>query len=455
MLLLPYIAVVHGAVTGEHGGGEWFRRDQNCLGAIEHRQILDRIRFLPVPPGPMGLPRKYPMIPIGATQWQDSPVTGFVDVKAGVGAMDWDGTNFTYDFHTGHDMVIRGFAEQEVGVPVFAALDGTVLFAVDGHPDHNTNHEPTPPNYVVIDHGNGQSVTYMHLKKNSVAVSVGQRVEAGEQIGQIGSSGNSTGPHLHFQSMLDGKTYEPSTGIGNPGESGWEHQIPIRRDLYLLDFNLTDIRTGDYPPPPWNIPRRGQFVVGTQQAIGWWYFICNLPARSNWRFRVHKPGGEIALDNQGNYLNPWQYNFSFWWSFHKIDLDEVGTWKVELQVNDQELLKTDFQVVATPDLLANRPPYSIGAQFDPPRPQHSKPLFCRVKSSLVMDDPDYDVVRYRYQWFVDGVEIRNVESAGMADCIPASSFAPNDVVRCVVTPSDGISSGIPTVIQSPTLLGPN
>jgi len=446
MLLLSVVSVILASGAGDTGGGEIFRQTQNCIRPHELPLTLERM-------GPRGESRKYPNIPIGATQWQDSPVTGFVDVKAGVGAMDFEGTNFTYDFHTGHDMIIRGFAEQEIGVPVFAALDGIVTFAVDGNPDHNVNHEPTPPNYVVIDHGTGQSVTYMHLKKDSVVVSVGQHVNAGEQIGQIGSSGNSTGPHLHFQSMLDGKTYEPSTGVGNPGESGWEHQIPIRRDLYLLDFNVTNVRTGNYPSPPWNIPRRGTFVMGSQQPLGWWYFLCNLPARSTWRFRVQRPNGQIALESAGNYLNPWQYNFSFWWSYFLVDLDVVGDWKVELRVNDQPMLTAPFRVVATPDDLANRPPNPVGARFDPPRPDPARPLFCRVNSSLVLDDPDYDVVRYRYQWIVDGDLIRDIESAGRADCIPASSFTAKSVIDCVVTPSDGAASAASVRVRFPTRTG--
>ena len=52
---------------------------------------------------------------------------------------------------------------------------------------------------VVIDHGNGEYSVYAHLKPGSVTVNAGDRVRAGQVIGQLGSSGNSTEPHLHFQ----------------------------------------------------------------------------------------------------------------------------------------------------------------------------------------------------------------------------------------------------------------
>lgn len=54
-------------------------------------------------------------------------------------------------------------------------------------------------NYVVIDHGHGEFSVYAHMKPGSVRVHAGQQVAQGVQIGQVGSSGNSTEPHLHFQ----------------------------------------------------------------------------------------------------------------------------------------------------------------------------------------------------------------------------------------------------------------
>lgn len=81
-------------------------------------------------------------------------------------------------------------------------------------------------NSVVIDHGHGEFSFYAHLKPGSVAVRAGQRVTRGQQIGALGSSGNSTEPHLHFQ-VCNGPdpllcagipvTFEPSKDVlGEP-----------------------------------------------------------------------------------------------------------------------------------------------------------------------------------------------------------------------------------------------
>ena len=67
-------------------------------------------------------------------------------------------------------------------------------------------------NYVMIDHGNGNWTIYGHLA--SVDVSEGQTVSAGQQIGLMGSTGHSTGPHLHFECRLNGYTYDPDVEIG-------------------------------------------------------------------------------------------------------------------------------------------------------------------------------------------------------------------------------------------------
>ena len=84
-------------------------------------------------------------------------------------------------------------------------------------------------NYVVIDHGNGEYSIYAHLQPGSVAVTVGQKVTAGQPIGKIGSSGNSTEPHLHFQ-VCD--TPEPMLCAGIPVQFvGVDNPVPQTGDF--------------------------------------------------------------------------------------------------------------------------------------------------------------------------------------------------------------------------------
>jgi hypothetical protein len=97
------------------------------------------------------------------------------------------------EFHRGRD-----FAAQ-CGTEVFAAASGKVTFA-GWHPYGGGNR-------VVIDHGNGLETTYNHL--SSFNVTVGQTVNRGDVVALSGTTGASTGCHLHFEVMVNGQVVEP------------------------------------------------------------------------------------------------------------------------------------------------------------------------------------------------------------------------------------------------------
>jgi murein DD-endopeptidase MepM/ murein hydrolase activator NlpD len=84
------------------------------------------------------------------------------------------------------------------GTPIHAAASGTVIYAgwMGGY-----------GNLTVIDHGGGIATAYGH--QSSIAVATGQQVTQGEVIGYVGSTGHSTGPHLHFEVRVDGSAVDP------------------------------------------------------------------------------------------------------------------------------------------------------------------------------------------------------------------------------------------------------
>jgi len=94
------------------------------------------------------------------------------------------------------------------GAPVRAAADGVVRRAswYGGY-----------GNAVIIDHGGGVQTLYGH--NSSLDVQPGQRVRAGEVIAKVGSTGDSTGPHLHFEVELDGKKVDPRPWLKERGVS--------------------------------------------------------------------------------------------------------------------------------------------------------------------------------------------------------------------------------------------
>lgn len=119
------------------------------------------------------------------------------------GVTDWNCGGITYAGHRGSDFGVGGFAGMDAGRTVTAAAPGVVVAVNDGEFDRCTTADCPGGggfgNYVQIEHPDGKTTYYAHLKQWSVAVSVGDAVACGTPLGEVGSSGYSTGPHLHFE----------------------------------------------------------------------------------------------------------------------------------------------------------------------------------------------------------------------------------------------------------------
>jgi hypothetical protein len=127
------------------------------------------------------------------------------------------------------------------GADILAAKGGKVVEAVTDLPDQIPNQDPVGTtletaagNHVIIDMGDGQYALYAHLKPYSVTVQAGDVVQDGQKLGLLGNSGNTTGPHLHFQ-VMD----RPSSLKANG--------LPFVFDSFVLSGTVTDsvFATGD------------------------------------------------------------------------------------------------------------------------------------------------------------------------------------------------------------------
>lgn len=117
-----------------------------------------------------------------------TPTTGFtVSARFGDAGGSWSSGH-----HTGLDFA------GPVGTPIVAADDGKVIEAGPGG---------AYGNMVVIAHGDGTRTLYAHL--TSISVTKGQQVDRGQRIGRLGSTGNSSGPHLHFEVLQRGTQVNP------------------------------------------------------------------------------------------------------------------------------------------------------------------------------------------------------------------------------------------------------
>lgn len=133
------------------------------------------------------------------------PVPGFYHISYGVG-WRWGA------YHQGIDI----YSSNIRGAKICAAANGTVIRVVNGC-THDYGKSGSCGcgggygNYCIIDHGNGYWTLYGHSE--GIIVSVGQQVSQGQVIGTVGSTGYSTGPHLHFEVRLNGVAQNPSNYV--------------------------------------------------------------------------------------------------------------------------------------------------------------------------------------------------------------------------------------------------
>jgi len=113
------------------------------------------------------------------------PCPGYTAISSPYGPR-WGGMHWGVDFAA------------PIDTPILAAAAGTVTASGYGS---------SMGNYLIVAHGDGVRTIYMHA--NALNVSAGASVSAGQQIAQVGSTGNSTGPHLHFQLEVDGYAINP------------------------------------------------------------------------------------------------------------------------------------------------------------------------------------------------------------------------------------------------------
>ena len=120
------------------------------------------------------------------------PVTGTISSRYGVSS------KIRVSTHTGLDIAAT------TGTPIKVVANGTVAFAA---------YSGSYGYLVKVDHGNGVETWYGHTRK--ILVKEGQEVKAGDTIALVGSTGNSTGPHLHFEVRINGEHVNPQKYLYN------------------------------------------------------------------------------------------------------------------------------------------------------------------------------------------------------------------------------------------------
>ena len=175
--------------------------------------------------------------PVDCTLGDDCRVMNYADHDARKGEVtDAACGARAYDGHKGTDIAVRDWSVAQSGVAILAPAAGKVLGVRDGESDQFPDAAKIAQikargrecgNGVRLQHANGYTTQFCHMKKGSVAVALGDSVEAGAKLGEIGMSGITEHPHMHMTLMRDDAVIDPFTGRQTSQPCGLDDAAPL------------------------------------------------------------------------------------------------------------------------------------------------------------------------------------------------------------------------------------
>jgi len=226
-----------------------------------------------------------------------------VDQDDSAGILDWNCGMRTYDGHNGTDIGIGPYAwyrmRMDQGIAI-AAAPGTIVDKVDNLPEESCDTSQKDGNVVTIQHEDGSLALYAHIRTGSAThKKIGDHVYLGEYIGVIGSSGISSGPHLHFGiGFFENNVFvhqDPWDGACNNigGDPWWEEQPPA-----LLP-SIMDVRTHSASPVTPTCPQsespnfKDSFMPGDDIVFS--VVFHDIPANVGADIVVRRPNNSIYV----------------------------------------------------------------------------------------------------------------------------------------------------------------
>jgi murein DD-endopeptidase MepM/ murein hydrolase activator NlpD len=286
----------------------------------------------------------------GVNDYSYYVISNYVDLDPSNFIKDYNCGSITYNGHQGVDFATFPFWWDKMdnnNVEVIAGADGVIIYKSDGNFDRRCQNGSNGNwNAVYIQHSDGTVAWYGHLKSGSLTnKTIGSPISKGEYLGVVGSSGNSSGPHLHFElRSSSGNTIDPYFGNCNNIPSRWNNQ------LSYSDSKICKLMTHSNAPNPYPncvsnpvdvVNEKANFITG--DIIYFASYYRDIVSNQISNHRIIRPNGTIwnQWTNQANN----SYNSSYWWSSFILPSD-TGTWKYEVDYNNQTY-ETFFNVNTT------------------------------------------------------------------------------------------------------------
>ncbi|HAA12722.1 MAG TPA: hypothetical protein DCE41_13920 [Cytophagales bacterium] len=288
-------------------------------------------------------------------------ISNFVDHNEAVQdrLLDYRCGGRTYDLengynHSGTDIFNWPFTWEKMDrdqVEVIAAAPGIIVAKEGGNKDKNCEFVNEPWNAVYVQHADGSTAWYGHLKRNSLTEKeIGDSVAAGEFLGIVGSSGSSTGPHLHFELRgPDQGLVDPFQGSCNPtSERSWWVAQPQYREPQI---NSVRVHSAEPVLGCYGSERPNEAINYKGGATVYFtaYFKDQLSGSTS-TMRVLRPSGTIF--NEWEVTAEEDFNASYWWrSFILPSGAELGEWTFEARYQG-ETVRTHFYLTNSSSLIS-------------------------------------------------------------------------------------------------------
>jgi len=318
-----------------------FSADAEAQLATEIESVRTRLYAegkLPLPDPTIATTFAWPLRSANIGYFAHYATSAFVDQNTAVGPFqDWNCGARSYDQHHGTDIFTwpYGWLSMDLfRLQTVAAAPGTILVRVDGNSDRSCAAGGGNANLIVIQHADGSTAIYGHFKNGSVTPKlVGEAVAAGEYLGIVGSSGSSTGPHLHFE-VHDSGTYpgpllDPYDGLCETLALGslWMQQPAYRQPT--INHASTGFATPLIPACPGQETPNEKRLFVNGDPIYFRAYVRDLTTGLQLAFAIHRPDG--SLYQSTNFTATQDYNAAYVsWSNPGFGGGAAGRWTFDV-----------------------------------------------------------------------------------------------------------------------------
>ena len=237
-------------------------------------------------------------------------VQNYFDRDPGPESRDYKCGRLTYDGHTGTDIRVPDMTVMREGVNVLAVADGVVRAIREGVEDVNVTEigfdavkGREAGNAVAVRHEDGWETQYSHLKKGSIRVKPGEKVKAGQILGQIGLSGKTQFPHVELSVRLNGESIDPFVGVTDRQGCGFVEdplwsEAAAKRLEYISTGLLSAGFTSAVPDPEEarNGKHQAETLTITAPMIIFWTNVFGAEEGDVEKVTLTGPDGDVLAD---------------------------------------------------------------------------------------------------------------------------------------------------------------